>query len=599
MSLPDPIPDNPQRWDGWRSYNSGNLYDRLCLSFEENPNESQIEDHTRRLLVWWQKKLPLKNQPSNPIAQLLRQALDEAPMMLSEARTVLLDQRQRAVHDTALREVVVQRAMAEFRKLVVFSVFSGGLAHDAEARLRGAAQDMGLREDEAVGVIDEELAKVGAVRLAPPPPPPPPPPPVPVAPPPPPPPVATQPTAANSPVESEPPRARESAQRSPEDEFRRILRMSRITVDGGEMTDDQRDAMCNLGESLGLTGGQAEDLIDEYLDEVDSGPSTPLKPAPKPVAKPVAKPAPKPTAVQPRPSTPVPAQTPRPAAPAQQPAAKPPQPAAATPGRPLSTASRINTSPLARAKEREQYPNFSNTLGMDMRLVASGAFFMGSSAKDAPPNEQPVTPVTLSCYYMSRFPVTNLQYEAFDPSHVSKRAPWANDKHPVVFVTSSEAEQFCIWLSKKEGKRYRLPTEAEWEFAARGMDGRVYPWGERLDGGWYANFADKRSTLPWRDPNIDDGFAETSPVGSYPKGASPFGMEDMAGNVFEWCHDFLAPYTGKELQNPRGPTSGSQRVFRGGSWKSRAASLRSTARAFHSPEYMTHDLGFRIVCAVA
>ena len=78
ISLPNPLPDNPLRWDGWKLYNSSNYYERLCLSFDSNASNEQIEDNCRQLLVWWQKKLPLKNQPSNPVSQLLRAGLDEA-----------------------------------------------------------------------------------------------------------------------------------------------------------------------------------------------------------------------------------------------------------------------------------------------------------------------------------------------------------------------------------------------------------------------------------------------------------------------------------------------------------------------------------------
>ena len=102
---------------------------------------------------------------------------------------------------------------------------------------------------------------------------------------------------------------------------------------------------------------------------------------------------------------------------------------------------------------------------------------MGSEAPDAAPNERPITPVTLSCYYLSRHPITNAQYELFDPSHAGKRAPGAGDRHPVVYVSSNEAAKFCQWLSSRDRRRYRLPTEAEWEYAARGTDGREYPWG--------------------------------------------------------------------------------------------------------------------------
>jgi formylglycine-generating enzyme required for sulfatase activity len=221
---------------------------------------------------------------------------------------------------------------------------------------------------------------------------------------------------------------------------------------------------------------------------------------------------------------------------------------------------------------------------------------MGSNAPDAAPHEQPVVSTTISCFYISRFPITNAQYELFDKAHTTRRAPWANDQHPAIYVSSKDAINFCNWLSARDSHKFRLPTEAEWEYAARGTDGRNFPWGVRLDAGHYANFADARTKFAWSDPKIDDGFAETSPVGSYPRGASPFGVEDMAGNVYEWCLDFFEIYRGANRVNPRGPASGTKRVYRGGSWKSRAASLRASARAFNAPEYAANDVGFRVVC---
>ena len=111
-----------------------------------------------------------------------------------------------------------------------------------------------------------------------------------------------------------------------------------------------------------------------------------------------------------------------------------------------------------------------------------------------------------------------------------------------------------------------------------------------------ANFADRNTDFAWSDREIDDGFAESSPVGVFPRGASPFGMEDMAGNVWEWCSEFMEAYRGTSKINPRGPRSGAKRIYRGGSWKSRFNSLRATTRGANVPNYSCNDLGFRIVC---
>lgn len=557
MSLPDPIPDNPQRWEGWRQYNSENLYERLGLTFDSNPSPDQIEDHCRRLLVWWQKKLPLKSQPSNPVAQLLRAGLDEAPKYLAEARTLLLDSDARARIDMELHERVVATALEEFKKLLSFAMAENKLRAEDEQRLYERGRASGLGHDDMKRAIDAELERIGGERVV----------------------AQPPPVAAPAPVAA----AAEAPQpaRNPADEFRRVLRLSKLCLDGDDMTDDQRDAMCNMGESLGLTGGQAEDLIDEYLDECANAPiaPTPVKAAiraPAPVARPTPTPSPAKVAAAPRP-------------------AGAPRAESATPI-PAGKSSQINVSPVARASERLKYRAFCNGIGADMLLVTSGQFAMGSESPEASPNEQPITPTTIGCFFMSRFPITNAQYEQFDPAHGSKRAPWADGAHPVVYVTSRDAERFCQWLSAREGRKYRLPTEAEWEYAARGTDNLVYPWGPRLESGIVANFADRRSSFAWREPGIDDGYAETAPVGSYPRGASPFGIEELSGNVFEWCLDFFEPYRGKPRTNPRGPTTGAQRVYRGGSWKSRAASLRASARHFNNPDYVSNDVGFRIVC---
>jgi formylglycine-generating enzyme required for sulfatase activity len=553
VPLPNPLPDNPLRWEGWKKYNSPNFYERLCLEFDSNAGPEQIEDNCRQLLIWWQKKLPLKNQPSNPIAQVLRTGLDEAPVFLVEARTELLNPESRARLDAELHARAVEAAMEEFRKILSFAVADKKLLPESEKRLYTAGKEIGLGEQDIKKAIDAELERLGAVRAEAPPPPPPPAP------------VAATPAAVAAKAHA----AAVPTEADPQSEFRRMLRLSRLCLDGEEMTDDQRDALCNMGEGLGLSGGEAEDLIDEYLEEVSEGggalPQTPVKTVAPPVK-------PKTVVIAPRAA----------AAPATAP--------------PASKDPVINTSPIARTQEKMKYPSFANSLGIEMLLVTSGTFQMGSEQPEAAPHERPITPVTIGCFYFAQFPVTNSQYEQFDKGHVTKRAPWADGQHPVVYVSSKEAEKFCQWLSAKEGRTYRLPTEAEWDFAARGMEGRTYPWGETFDAGHYANFADRRTSFPWRDPVLDDGYAETSPVGAFPRGASPFGMEDMAGNVFEWCLDYFENYPGKPRVNRRGPTQGQRRIYRGGSWKSKAGSLRASARHFNMADYSSNDVGFRIVC---
>jgi formylglycine-generating enzyme required for sulfatase activity len=570
VSLPNPLPDNPLRWDGWKLYNSTNYYERLSLSFDSNASNEQIEENTRQLLVWWQKKLPLKNQPSNPLSQILRAGLDEAPIFLVEARTILLDPERRKAHDVTLHAAAVEAAGEEFKKLIGFTIVGKQLRAPDEERLLNAGISLGLSPSEAAGVIEGEVTRLGAVRVA----------------------AVEAPPPAPAPMQmpstgfgAAPAQAGAS---DPFSEFRRILTMSRLCLEGDDMTDDQRDAMCNLGESLGLTGGQAEDLIDEYLEQVSAMPAAPLKPAAPLRGAPV--PAPRPMPARPAPAG------------AATAAATLPRPISAAPVAPAAPVARRdfpNITPLIRAQEKEKYPSYINALGIEFNLVTSGAFAMGSKAFDSQSNEQPITNVFLSRFYMARYPVTNAQYERFDPTHATKRAPWADEKHPVVYVNALDAERFCEWLSKMEGRRYRLPTEAEWEYAARGLDDRIYPWGQELDAGHYANFADARSNFPWRDPRLDDGWAQTAPVGSFPKGSSPFGIEDMAGNVFEWCFDGFENYKGKDIENPRGPRNSTRRIYRGGSWKSRAASLRAPARHFNQPDYSSNDVGFRVVCECA
>ena len=532
MALPDPLPDNPMRWDGWKLYASPNPYERLCLDFAVNPSAAQIESNCRQLLMWWQKKLPLKNQPSNPLAQMLRSGMDEAPAKLAEARTLLLDNESRARIDAELLAAEKTAAVAEFHKFLSFVLTGGELELNEEENLYTVGANLGLAQEEMRRIVEEQLAASSIQRSLPKP----------------------KQQHKEAALPATPVGSPSTASIDPRIEFLRMLRLSDLE----EISDDQRDAFCNMGEALGLSGGDAEDVIDEYLEEKmkEGAPALPVVP---PASK-------KPVIAEHKPAA----------------------------SHPI-----FRLSPEQRDEEKKAFPDFTNAIGMPMLLVPSGLFLMGSEDSDAGLNECPVTQTRISAFYLSRWPVTNAQYELFDPSHRIKRGLSTGDDHPVIYISHAEAVKFCDWLSRQEKRKYRLPTEAEWEYAARGCDGRNFPWGNRLDSGERANFADVNKKLPWAEPTIDCGFAETSPVGSFPRGASPFGLEDMAGNVWEWCLDCLVPYPGKERANPRGPMGGTRQIYRGGSWKSRIASLRTTTRASNSPAYSANDVGFRIACECA
>ena len=521
--FPVPLPDDPQKWDGWSKYKSRNFYERLCLDPHANPSNELIEEHCRELMRWWQKKLPLKNQPSNPLAQLLRSGLDESSRYLTEARVELLDPARRRQLDSELAAQATEQAVIEFHKYLTFALADGTLTVEEEKSLHQFGSEHGLSQEQIASYIEAELTDSGAKRVTP----------------------ETKPALEESSKEL---RGRRQTSVDPKEDFLRMLRLSGLDSDG--MADETRDAFVNMAENLGIEPSDAEDLVDLYLEEADK------------MSDPESLPPPRVAVVQPAPVQAAPAAVPAPSV----------------------------------DHEGARLANYVSSLGCQMLFIPSGEFLMGSEAIDAGPNERPVTKVTLSRFYMSRFPITNAEYEQFDHSHGRKRAPGSSDLHPVVYVSSLDAIKFCQSLSARERKRYRLPTEAEWEYAARGTDGRNYPWGNHQGRGDLANFADRNTVFAWSDHEIDDGYPESSPVGAFPFGASPFGLEDMAGNVWEWCHDFFEPYRGVPKVNPRGPTAGAKRVYRGGSWKSRFNSLRASARGSNMPNYSCNDLGFRIVC---
>ncbi len=595
--LPSPLPDDPRKWDGWNHYNSENFYERLCLTFESGPTHEQIEDHSRQLQIWWQKKLPLKNQPSNPLAQLLRGGMDIAPRYLAEARAELLNPERRAVIDAALHARKRAGALAEFQKFLDFALSDNVLTLEEEANLLKLANALGLSDEDVAHAIEAGLKTTGAAREADLPPPEQAP--APAAPPPESADDGFQPAFNGAKTSSRittrrtesPMRTRRVRANSPAEEFQRMLKLSGL--DSESMSDDRRDTFIDMAENMGLDPGEAEDMVDGYLEAVEEGTialaprggadaplvSTP----PRVVGKAGVATAPVTTGVNFK-------QVAKPEGIRLSPGG------AVKSGTVVATAAKPVVEVLDPAEERRRYQNFSTTLGTTMLFVPTTTFTMGNAAASAPANEQPTTRVTLSRFYISQFPITNAEYERFDPTHGSRRAAWADDGHPAIYVSCQDATRFCQWLSARERKRFRLPTEAEWEYAAKGDDGRTFPWGEATGRGDLANYADANTTFAWRDGTVDDGFAETSPVGAYPAGASPFGVEDLSGNVWEWCLDDYDAYKGGERANPRVVKAGGQRVYRGGSWKSRFASLKTTARGFNAPTYASNDVGFRIVC---
>ncbi len=224
-----------------------------------------------------------------------------------------------------------------------------------------------------------------------------------------------------------------------------------------------------------------------------------------------------------------------------------------------------------------------------MVLIPAGSFWMGSPDSEGDKNEHPRHRVTLDAFYMDKFEVTVARYAEFmRATNRSKPQYWDqvdSSKHrnlPVVGVDWHDAKAYCEWGGK------RLPTEAEWEKAARGTDGRTYPWGNEQPTARLANFG-KEFTF---DNIYDDRLA---PVDSYEAGKSPYGLHHMAGNVLEWTADWYDEnyYSKSPPRNPKGPASGEDRVLRGGSWLSVPDTVRSAARYWNIPTTRNAYIGFR------
>jgi formylglycine-generating enzyme required for sulfatase activity len=253
----------------------------------------------------------------------------------------------------------------------------------------------------------------------------------------------------------------------------------------------------------------------------------------------------------------------------------------------------------------------------NLARIPAGDFLMG--AADAEADERPVHRVFVSEFFIGRFPITHDEYARFvratgHPAPAIRDLPlvaiggrdslfrelaspyvWDNDQppaghgsHPVVLVQFDDALAYCRWLSEALERTVRLPTEAEWEKAARGgTDGQRYPWGNDIDSS-RCNFLIDPATKRQRG---------TRPTGTYPPNA--YGLYDVCGNVWEWVADWYGPeyYGVGDMRDPRGPEPDSMRIVRGGSWvNDNVAMLRCAYRHRVPPDTYAYSVGFRIVC---
>jgi formylglycine-generating enzyme required for sulfatase activity len=243
----------------------------------------------------------------------------------------------------------------------------------------------------------------------------------------------------------------------------------------------------------------------------------------------------------------------------------------------------------------------------EMVEVPEGEFWMGSGDEDKNTRdaEKPRHKVWLDAYQIGRYPVTAAQFSEFvEKSRCRTTAEerggnhtWrtprgkgsdlsGRDDHPVTCVSWEDAQVYCRWLSEATGRRYALPSEAQWEKAARGTDGQIYAWGDTV------------STKENRLCNAGRWYGGTTPVGQFsPAGDSPYGCADMCGNVWEWCADWYSEvyYRDSPARNPAGPADGEMRVLRGGSWNSLRWYARCADRLRYVPDFFSDVVGFRLV----
>ena len=305
---------------------------------------------------------------------------------------------------------------------------------------------------------------------------------------------------------------------------------------------------------------------------------------------------------------------------------------------PLLTADRATILQREAAKKEHVPLTFSNSIGMKLVYIPPGAFMMGSrdTEKGRQKDEGPIHRVVISRgFYLGTYEVTVGQFRKFveatgystdaergagrlrrgkrggfaiSPGKGqvwSENACWRSpgfpqtDRHPVVLISWNDAAAFCWWMTTREIRTYRLPTEAEWEYACRAGTQTAFWWGDKIDAtGMVANVADqsaRKTGMRMRSWPVNDHHPFTAPVGSFR--ANGFGLHDMAGNVWEWCRDWYSEkyYKASPRRDPVGPKRGRRRVLRGGGWRLAPDGYRSAHRSHQPPAFRACHVGFRVV----
>ena len=235
---------------------------------------------------------------------------------------------------------------------------------------------------------------------------------------------------------------------------------------------------------------------------------------------------------------------------------------------------------------------------LEMVQIMPGAYTMGASPNEpyAEPAERPTHRVQVSGFFLSRFEITQQQWASVAASPkvsidlVARPSSFKGDDRPVEGVTWLEAKEFCARLSRLTGRLYRLPTEAEWEYACRAGTDTPFSFGQTV----LSSLANYQATKPYSSEGLGEYRRQTVSVGSL-DAANAYGLSDMHGNVAEWCEDAYDFYSSDEQTDPMGPSSGRNRVVRGGGWRSYPWQCRSASRVGFDESLHRNDIGFRVV----